>query len=406
VPTDCPQRDERLGWTGDAQVFAPTASFNMDVAGFFTKWMLDLDDAQTPDGDIPEVAPALFVTRDAGPGWSDARVVIPLAMYHAYGDKQLLERHYPSMRRWIQHHIRTSQNGTRCFPDTHTWQGFGDWLALDGNSLNPLKNATPRELIATAYFAYALDVIRQIADILGHTADARLFAETRRQAADAFCHHFFTPTGRSTAPSQTSYLMALAFDLLPEDLRPRALAHLVELIHERDDHLSTGFLGTLLLCPVLTRFGRVDLAYKLLLQTTYPSWLYPITLGATTMWERWNSWHPDKGFVDTTMNSLNHYAYGAVGEWMYATIAGLQPLAPGYQHVLIAPKPGGGLRHAAATLDTLHGRISVSWQVDDTGFHLTTALPANTTAQATLPDGTQRQLAAGQHKLSCPFCLA
>ena len=401
VPTDCPQRDERLGWTGDAQIFAPTAAFNMEVAAFFTKWMLDMDDAQQADGGIPEVIPPLFVSHDAGPGWSDARVVIPLAMYRHYGDKRMLERHYPSMKRWIQHHIDSAKNGLRCLPEMKQWQGFGDWLALDGNGIDPFKNATPKELIATAYYAYALDLIRQIAEILGHSQDATIFTDKRREAADAFATHFFTSTGKSVAASQTSYLMALAFDLLPESIRPTAFANLIELIRERNDHLSTGFLGTPLLCPVLTRFGRLDLAYKLLMQTTYPSWLYPVTIGATTMWERWNSWHPDKGFVDTTMNSLNHYAYGAVGEWMYGQIAGIHPLEPGYKSVLIAPKPGGGISRACGSTDTPYGRVSSSWELREGRLQLTVVLPANVSGKAILPDYSQHPLQSGTQTLSC-----
>ncbi len=405
VPTDCPQRDERLGWTGDAQVFAPTAAFNMDVAAFFTKWMRDIDDAQLPDGGVPSVAPNLLGDYDSGPGWSDARVVIPWAMYQAYADRRMLERHYPSMRRWMQHHIDSAKDGLRCYEGCHYWRGYGDWLALDGDGIDAMRNATPKDLIGTAYYAYALGIMIDVAQALGHHEDLALFRTRREEAAAAFRHHYFNAKGRCVIASQTSYLMALGFDLLPESMREEAMMRLVGLLKDRGNHLSTGFLGTPLLCPVLTKMGRLDLAYELLLKTDYPSWLYPVKLGATTMWERWNSWDLQKGFVEVGMNSLNHYAYGAVGQWMVQTVGGLSPLEVGYKRVLFQPRPGGGLHRASVRFDSIHGPISSEWRIAEGRLALSLHLPANVTGRAVLPDGSSHDLSAGERTLSCEFRL-
>jgi alpha-L-rhamnosidase len=404
VPTDCPQRDERLGWTGDAQIFAPTAAFNMDVAAFFAKWMVDLDDSQGANGEIPCVVPNTLGGDDSGPGWSDARAVIPLAMFHAFGDRRILTRHYASIKEWAKYQIETSREGVRCYPEFKAHRGFGDWLALDGDGIDAGKNATPKDLIGTAYYACAMGVIRDIATVLGNADDARYYADRRADAVAAFQKDFVTPSGRLAVPSQTAHLMALAFDLLPEAARPAAVESLVSLIKDRGWHLSTGFLGTPLLCPVLTRFGRLDVAYKLLMQETYPGWLYPVSIGATTMWERWNSWTPEKGFVEVGMNSLNHYAYGAIGQWIYATIGGLalDPNRPAYKHVLIAPKPGGGLKHAKASLQSMFGLIEVNWKIEGTDFTLGARVPANTTATVTLPSGKSHEVSAGSYEFSEP----
>ncbi|MBC7785781.1 MAG: family 78 glycoside hydrolase catalytic domain [Burkholderiales bacterium] len=402
VPTDCPQRDERLGWTGDAQIFAPTAAFNMDVAAFFTKWMRDVEDTQGAGGQIPVVAPNTRSADDGGPGWSDAAVVVPWVMYQTYGDRRILERHYPMIKKWTQYQISTARDGVRCYPEFKSHQGFGDWCALDGDGIDQARNATPKDLIGTAYYAYAMGVASEIATTLGNTDDASEFAARRAEAVSAFGRYFVTPSGRIAVASQTAHLMALAFDLLPDAARPAAVDRLISLIKDRNWHLCTGFLGTPLLCPVLSRFGRLDIAYKLLMQETYPGWLYPVSIGATTMWERWNSWTPDKGFVEIGMNSLNHYAYGAIGEWIYANLGGisLDPANPAYKHFFVAPKPGGGIKRAKSHLKSLHGLIEVEWQITGTIFTLKARVPANTTATITLPGGTSHKVAAGSHEFT------
>jgi len=396
APTDCPQRDERLGWTGDAQVFASTAAFNADVAAFFTKWLRDLVDAQSPQGEIPSVAPNVLGPGDGGPGWSDACIVVPWTIYNAYADRRVLERCYPAIKHWLAYLQRTSRDGLRCGPWHEGHRGFGDWLALDIDN----RSATSKMLIGTAAYAMCAGRGAEIAALLGAAEDARSFAAMQAEAVAAFNREFVSPAGALSEPTQTAYLMALAWDLLPEPMRPAAFARLLERFAEKNWHLCTGFLGTPLICPVLTRFGRVDLAYRILLQTTYPGWLFPIGNGATTMWERWNSWTPERGFGDVGMNSFNHYAYGAIGNWIYQTIGGIAPAQPGYRQVHIAPRPGGPLTHAEAALDSPHGRIETSWTRDGNKFHLTVRIPANTTATVALPDGATHAVAAGTHKFS------
>ena len=402
VPTDCPQRDERLGWTGDAQVFAPTAAFNFGVAPFFAKWARDCDDAQRPDGQLTAFAPRLHEEIDGGPGWSDARVLCAWAIYEAYGDTRLLERHYGTMVAWLDWQARTARDGVRCYDDCGYYQGYGDWLALD-STWQGRRGGTPRDLIGTAYFAHAADTMRQIAAVLGREDDATRFAAMREGAVAGFNREFVAPSGRLVAQTQTAYLMALAWDLLPETLRPAAFVRLLGLFAERDWHLSTGFLGTPLICATLTRFGRADLAYRVFMQRDYPGWLFPVQNGATTMWERWNSWTPEAGFGDVNMNSFNHYAYGAIGRWMYDTVAGLaiDQSRPGYKHVRIAPQPGGGLTWARASLRSPHGPIAVGWTLEGGQFKLEVTLPPNVTGTVVLPDGTVTEVAAGEHRLAC-----
>ncbi len=342
VPTDCPQRDERLGWTGDAQVFIRTAAFNMNVAGFFTKWTRDLEDAQYPDGAYPAVAPnpSVWSIRDGGPAWADAGVICPWTIYQCYGDTHLLEAHYASMQRFIEFLSQTSQDGLRCYTGYTGWLGFGDWLALDGS--DGREGGTSKELIGTALFAYSSHLLAKIAHILGKGEDAERYDKLSKQVSEAFVKRFVLPDGTLKGGTQTSYVLALQFDLLPQDLRAIAAAELVRNIRQRDNHLSTGFVGTPYLNWVLSEVDHLDTAYALLKQTTWPSWLYSVTQGATTIWERWDGWTHDKGFQDPGMNSFNHYAYGAVGAWMYAVIGGidLDPEQPGYKHIIMRPNPG------------------------------------------------------------------
>jgi alpha-L-rhamnosidase len=387
VPTDCPQRDERLGWTGDAQVFIRTAAYNMNVAGFFTKWAKDLEDAQFPDGAYPAVAPnpSAWSIGDGGPAWADAGVICPWTIYQCYGDIHLLEARYESMQRFIEFLSQTSQDGLRCYAEYKGWHGFGDWLALDGS--DGREGGTSKELIGTAFFAYSSHLLAKIARILGKDDDAELDENYSTQAREAFVKHFVRPDGTLKGGTQTSYVLALHFDLLPKDLRPVAVAELVRNIEHRDNHLSTGFVGTPYLNRVLSDKDHLDTAYGLLKQTTWPSWLYSVTQGATTIWERWDGWTHDKGFQDQTMNSFNHYAYGAVGAWMYAVIGGidLDPEQPGYKHIIMRPQPGGGLTHAKAGLHSMYGLIRSDWTLQNQAFDWQVTIPANTTATIYVP---------------------
>lgn len=404
VPTDCPQRDERLGWTGDAQVFAPTAAFNFDVSGFLAKWCRDLTDAQGPEGQIPFFVPNYRPNMpDAGAGWSDAVVIVPWATYRANGDRTLLAQHYPTMKRWAEFQATTAVDGVRGDPEGDIYPGFGDWLALDHDSPDPRDNATPLPLVGTAYHAYSQGLFARIAALLGHDADAHAARAARHRAVEAF-NQRFVEDGRITVRSQTAHLMALAFDLLDPTQRPAVFDDLLRLLDERDGHLCTGFLGTPLWCDVLTRFGRIDRAYDLLLIETYPGWLYPVTLGATTMWERWNSWHPDKGFVETDMNSLNHYAYGAVGDWMYRTVAGIdldmaEDTGPALR---LGPRPDRRLGHCRASLESPVGRIASSWHYEGEQVHYEVLVPEGIEACWLDPSGEQHPLSPGVHALTEP----
>ncbi len=393
IPTDCPQRDERLGWGGDVQLFAPTACFNMDSSRFLAKWLRDFYADQRADGLFPIVAPMpRTVVQELTPppgmtppfritpgygaaGYADAGVIVPWTLYTIYGDRQLLEDCYPGMVRWAEHVLAWMGDGLI----VENWFQFGDWLA-------PYASTIP-DLAATAYFAYSLQLLRRIATLLGQAADAARFEALGSALRAAFCTRFVQADGRMEPASQSAYVLALAFDLLPDELRAPAAALLVEDIRARGNHLSTGFLGTPWLCRVLVDAGYLNVAYDLLLQESYPSWLYPITQGATTIWERWNGIEPDSSLFNPAMNSFNHYAYGAIGDFLYRTVAGLDrdPSVPGYQRLLIRPRPGGSLTSAAAALRTPHGPAEVAWQILDGRFLLDVTLPPNSTGTLLLP---------------------
>jgi alpha-L-rhamnosidase len=383
VPTDCPQRDERLGWTGDAQVFARTACFNMDVAAFFTRWLRSLADEQRQDGAVPNVIPNVLGEEKAGAtGWADAAVIVPWTLYQCYGDKRVLAENYNTMQRWVAYMYERAGADFIWSGDTH----YGDWLATDRDDLDRY-GLTDTDLIATAFFAYSTTLLAKIARVLDREEDAQAYDRVAAAIRQAFCNEFVTRNGRIGTNTQTAYVLPLMFDLLPEEQRPEAARRLVANIRDRDNHLSTGFLGTPYLCHVLTRFGYLDVAYDLLRQETCPSWLYPITRGATTIWERWDGIKPDGSFQNAKMNSFNHYAYGAIGHWLYSVVAGIEidEQKPGYKHVLIHPRPGGELTYAEAWVETGYGRLSSRWQLADDTFTLRLTIPANTTATVTLP---------------------
>jgi len=399
VPTDCPQRDERLGWTGDAQVFARTAAHNMLVGGFFTKWLRDVAADQTEAGSVPFVVPnVLGPGANGSAGWADAATIIPWQMYLAYGDKRLLETQYPSMKAWVGYVESKSKD--------YLWNSgfhFGDWLFYRPDDDNDGRAAlTDKYLIAQAFFAHSTDLMIKTATVLGKTDDVQKYTALLDKVKKAFLREYLTPSGRLVSGSQTAYVLALHFDLLPEDLRPQAAARLVENIKSYDHHLTTGFLGTPYLCHVLTRFGHADVAYKLLMQETYPSWLYPVKMGATTIWERWDGIKPDSTFQTPSMNSYNHYAYGAIGDWMYRSIAGIDTYAaaPGYKQIRVAPLPGGGLTQAGAGLETLYGLVKSDWKTENGRLRLTVTIPANTTADVILPGAGAAAVTEGGTELS------
>ncbi len=390
IPTDCPQRDERLGWTGDTQVFIRTACFNMNVAAFFSKWLQDLRADQLADGRVSFVVPdVLSKINAAGLGsagaaaWSDAAVICPWTIYLCYGDTRLLAEQYESMVGWVEFMRRRAGED---FIWRHDYQ-FGDWLDYRGEDARRPAPVTNNELVATAFFAYSTHLLAKVACVLGKTNDAERYTQLADKVKAAFNDEFVTPHGRVGPNTQTAYVLALHFDLLPESIRPLAVSRLVEEIQRGGYHVTTGFVGTPYLCHVLSRYGHTDVAYKLLNQESYPSWLYPVKQGATTIWERWDGIKPDGTFQDASMNSFNHYAYGAIGDWLYQVVAGLEidPDAPGYKRILIQPQPGGGLNTASASLDSLYGRVESQWKLENGNFELTVTIPANTEAVIRLP---------------------
>ena len=391
VPTDCPQRDERLGWMGDAQVFLRTASCNMDVAAFFTKWMIDVEDAQTPDGIFPDTAPRLREGKNfiglgnlgGSAGWADAGVIIPYTLWRIYGDRRILERHYAAMVKWVDWIERGNPSGLRV---NQLANNYGDWLCIPSDTSfgthSPMKN-----LLATAYWADDAAKLSRIARELGRDADATRFQQMFEHVRAAFQREWLLADGQLAVETPTAYLLALAFDLLPADVRARAAEHLVANIAALDWHLSTGFVGISHLNPQLTLAGHADVAYKLLLRDDYPSWLYPVKHGATTIWERWNGWTHQDGFFNPQMNSFNHYSLGSVGEWLFRHVAGIEvdPEHPGFQHFVLQPFIGAGLDHARATYRTHHGEILSHWQRVGETLTWTIRVPANCSAQVFLP---------------------
>ncbi|HEY8898192.1 MAG TPA: family 78 glycoside hydrolase catalytic domain [Niastella sp.] len=384
VPTDCPQRDERLGWTGDAQAFSRTAAFNFGVNNFFSKWMHDVTADQRADGLIPSVVPNVLGPKSGGSsGWADVVTILPWNTYLAYGDKKILEDEYNSMKAWVGYMQSQSKNDL--------WQSgshYGDWLFYRPFDDNDGKAAvTDKFLIAQCFYANSVQIVINTARLLGKTEDVTTYEALLTKVKEAFVKEYLTPNGRLVSGTQTAYVLALNFDMLPEPLRKQAAARLVENIKAYKEHLTTGFLGTPYLCHVLSRFGYNYLAYKLLLQETYPSWLYPVKMGATTIWERWDGQKPDSTFQTPNMNSFNHYAYGAIGDWMYRVMAGLDTYEdkPGYRHIKIQPHPGGGLTKAAATLQTNYGIASSGWTLNGNELTMEVEIPANTTADIFIP---------------------
>ena len=373
IPTDCPQRDERLGWTGDAQVFGPTSLFNYDVHAFWMSWLQSVREDQKANGLVCHVVPDTGCGQGS-PGWGDVAVVSPWDVYVRTGDRGVLEENYVMMKKWTAAYEREAKNFVV------NRKGYGDWLV-------PYGKQTGHDYISTAYFGRCAGIMHQAATVLGEREDATRYAKLQADIRTAVSSKFFDATGKLHKETQTGYLMFLGYDLIEPGLRDRAVENLVKLIDQAGGHLGTGFLGTPLLALVLTEEGHVDLAYQVVFKESYPSWFYSIHQGATTMWERWNSYSHDKGFGNASMNSFNHYAYGAVGQWMYEHVAGLapDPTNPGYKHFYIRPLPGGPLTSADAELDTLYGKAASGWDRTDKGLVVRAKVPPNTTATFVVP---------------------
>lgn len=403
VPTDCPQRDERLGWTGDAQAFCRTAAYNMDVSSFYTKWLKDIAADQKPGGEVPDVIPDILnkqgsLTAHPSAGWGDVSVITPWTMYMVYGDIHFLENQYQSMKAWVEY-IRKKAG------DSYIWKGgskYGDWLFYHppvNNHPEP-DGYTEHDFIATAFFAYSAGILADAARSLGKTDDANMYSDLFDKIKEVFINEYVTKAGRVGTCSQTSYVLALKFNLLPDNLRSKAAKFLADDIKSRNNHLSTGFLGTPYLCHVLSDNGYTDVAYDLLLQESYPSWLYPVKMGATTIWERWDGEKTDSTFQDPGMNSFNHYAYGAIGDWMYRVSAGIETMGPGYRHIIIQPHPTKKLTYSKASFESSYGTIASGWESKEGKILIKVRVPANTTATIILPAASQDKVMENGKTLS------
>jgi alpha-L-rhamnosidase len=396
IPTDCPQRDERLGWMGDIQVFSGTSIYNADMGAFFTKWMRDVRDAQTPDGRYADFSPQPFRTQLVDlkrgdfmgvPGWGDAGVVVPWRLWQQYGDVRQLRENYEAAKRWIEF-IRSNN------PDL-LWKNkrgndYGDWLNADtmNDSTMPRTGGeVPKPVFATMMFAYATDLVSRMAIVLGNDAEAKQYGALFSGIKTAFNTAYVTADGHIEGNTQAGYALALHFDLLPEEKRAAAVTYMVEGIDAYHGHMSTGFHSTYRMMLELSRAGRSDVAYKLINNTTFPSWGYSIENGATTIWERWDGYVKGRGFQDRGMNSFNHYAIGAVAEWMYRVILGINndDDQPGYEHFVLHPIPGGGLTWVKGSYDSIRGKIESSWHTDGLTFTEDVTIPANTSATVYVP---------------------
>lgn len=406
LPTDCPQRDERLGWTGDIQVFAPTASFLFDTAGLLTSWLQDLAAEQHPDGTVPWFVPEIpggdqWTPARPGAGWGDAAVLIPDTLHALFGDTGVLADQWASARAWAD-----LQN--RLAGDRHVWDQsyqLGDWLDPTAPPDAPEKGLTDPNLVATAYYARSADVTARIADTLGH-ADAAHLHERAVAAREGFRSAYLAGPGTLTSQSQAAYAIGICFDLFDANELDIAGAHLARLVRDAGIHLTTGFLGTPVLLDALTRTGNQPLAFELLKQRTAPSWLYPVTMGATTIWERWDSMLPDGTINPGDMTSFNHYAFGAVADWMHRHLAGLTATAPGWRTLRFQPYIHGGLRFARAAHDTPYGRASISWQLDGDQADIELVVPTGTSAELVHPDGKNEPLTSGTHHRRVPAAAA
>jgi alpha-L-rhamnosidase len=377
VPTDCPQRDERLGWLGDAQVFARTACYNRDVAAFFGKWLDDVADAQHESGAFSDIAPRLNIPWAGAAAWGDAGVIVPWTVHKMYGDTAILHRHFAAMTAWMDFLERDNPEYLR----THNLgNSYNDWLA-------PGTDETPRELLATAYWAHDAALMAEIADAVGRPDEAAGYRALRAKIGSAFADAFVASDGQIASGTQTAYTLGLHMQLIPNDVRAAAASHLVDAIRRADWHLTTGFAGVGYLLPVLSATGHDGVAYRLLAQRTAPSWRYMIDQGATTIWERWDGWTQERGFQSAWMNSFNHYALGSVGEWLYRFVLGIDqdPGQAGFGRLVLRPHPGGMLRSAQGSYQSVRGPISSGWQRDGDQFRLRVEVPPNVTASIRVP---------------------
>ncbi|MDQ4137466.1 MAG: glycoside hydrolase family 78 protein, partial [Actinomycetota bacterium] len=401
VPMDCPQRDERLGWTGDLQIFAPTAAFLADTTSFLGSWLEDLAVDQHDDGNVPMVIPdSVMVVSPPAAAWADAAVLVPETVYLASGDGRILERQYPSMRKWVELEIRL-------LGDDLLWTGgfqWGDWLDPTAPPDNPSDAKTDSDILATAWAFRSLTAMAGVAGILGKADDAARYADLAERVRGAFLRAYVTPSGRMVSDTQTAYSVAIAFGLIQDEERRRfAGDRLADLVRAGQFHIRTGFMGTPFVCEALAATGHLDVAYRLLLQDANPSWLYPVSMGATTTWERWDSMLPDGRVNPGSMTSFNHYALGAILDWMRRAIGGISAAEPGYSVARMAPRPGGGLTSARARYDSGYGTFESDWRIEGDRLVLDVSVPPNTEVSVSLPGQSAVSVGSGRHRFEAPF---
>lgn len=397
LPTDCPQRDERLGWTGDIEVFTPTASFLYDVDGFLAGWLRDLSLEQAAsDGKVPFVVPNVLGSfGGAAAAWGDAATIVPSVLYERFGDLEVLRAQYPSMVSWTDHILAIGG-------DRYLWEDrfqFGDWLDPDAPADAPADAKTDTDIVASAYLFRSTDLTARAAELLGQTEAAAHYRAAAERVREAFQREFVTESGRMLSDAQTAYALGIMFGLARDETQQQAMGdRLASLVRSAGYRIGTGFVGTPLITDALARTGHLDAAARLLTQTETPSWLYPVTMGATTVWERWDSMLEDGTINPGEMTSFNHYALGAVADWLHRTVAGLAPATPGYRTIRIAPRPLPGFTHASARHETPYGLATVGWRRDGDTVTVDTTVPANTTAEVSLPGWTDMvTVGSGDH---------
>ena len=394
VPTDCPQRDERLGWTGDIQVFAPTATFLFDCRDFLASWLADLArEQEAAGGVVPFVVPHVLGEPRPAAAWGDAATVVPSVLHERFGDLDVLRDQFASMRAWTDLLLRLA--GER-----HLWAGdfqYGDWLDPTAPPEYPAEGKASQDLVATAYVFRSADLTSRAAEVLGDADAAAHYAEAAETIRGAFLAEYVTPAGRMMSDAQTAYALAIVFDLAPTEQHQALGDRLAELVREYGYRIGTGFVGTPIINDALTRTGHADVAARLLTQTECPSWLYPVTMGATTIWERWDSMLPDGTINPGQMTSFNHYAFGAVADWLHRVLAGLAPAEPGYRRLRIEPHPLPGFDFAEAAHETPYGKAAVRWDRSGDEVVVRATVPAGVTADVLLPDGARHQVGSGEH---------
>lgn len=387
VPTDCPQRDERLGWTGDAQIFCRTATYLMDTYTFYSKWLRDLEADQTAEGGVPHVVPDILIGKSSqdrlmkdgdhsAAAWADVSVIMPWTLYLMYGDTGVIKRQYNSMKKWIGFMQKHSVN--------NIWNyklQFGDWVALDAEE-GSYFGATPNDLTCTAYYAYSTGLFSKMAEIIGEKEDAQKYQKLYNEIVKTYQETFFKENGHMSVQTQTAQIVSLYFNLVPDEYKEYVVEDLLKLLKKENGHLVTGFVGTPYFCHVLSQNGHTKEAYELLLKEDFPSWLYQVKQGATTVWEHWDGLKPDKSMWSPDMNSFNHYAYGAVAEWLYRASAGIDcdEKEPGFKLICIAPHIGGGLKYVKASYESVYGKIVSNWAQDGEIVTLQVEIPCNTKA--------------------------